>query len=243
MLPRSLGLQDVVLLHLHLLCVNHKKSYVYVFMCRLPYHAPCVFFDQIVVLILLKNKLGICSAAFSDLLHWYWQQNCTIPVANVFQLIHMFSHFWVRGDFEHFFGGLWSSSRVAIVASFCVNKLIDRQHQNNGSGGEGDLRTGKLVALKKNNFSGIWGIWEQWKDLIGFQEGQENVNNKHIRSDHLWEKLGSEEWTWMFSQQAPRNGRIQIAQFANCTAWPSHKIRFKLSKKTFNLIPIRFNYW
>ena len=35
----------------------------------------------------------------------------------------------------------------------------------------------------------------------------------------------------MFSQQAPRNGRKQIAQFANCTAWPSHKIRFKLIKK------------
>ena len=43
---------------------------------------------------------------------------------------------------------------MAIVASFCVNKLIDRQHQNNGSGGEGDLGTGKLetflVKLKEH---------------------------------------------------------------------------------------------
>ena len=66
----------------------------------------------------------------------------------------------MSGDFDHFFGGLLSSNRVAtILASFCVNKLIDRQHQNNGSGGEGDLRTGKLeaflVKLKKNNFLGI----------------------------------------------------------------------------------------
>ena len=52
----------------------------------------------------------------------------------------------MSGDFEHFLA-LSSSNRVALVASFCVNKLIDRQHQNNGSGGEGDLGTGKLEAF------------------------------------------------------------------------------------------------
>ena len=45
------------------------------------------------------------------------------------------------------FLAVFQAARVAVVASFCVNKLIDRQHQNNGSGGEGDLGTGKLEAF------------------------------------------------------------------------------------------------
>ena len=159
MLPRSLGHQDVVLLHLHLRCVNHKMNRIYMCLC-VALHIMRPVFSPIKLLFWFSWKTSWEFVQQLSLIYCTDIDNRTapflLPMCFNWYVFTLLSEWWFC---PLFFNGLLISN---WVVSFCVNKLIDREHQNNGSGGESDLRTGKLevflVKLKKNNFSWIKGI-------------------------------------------------------------------------------------